>query len=118
VAGEHTRSACAASQLVQGSEKIACWVCISALIVSVTERFVYSTTRYEHTVLQHLEVSCVHRRSAGEGDERSRCDSGRQERAHGVVMMAFCDFTSSRAASSREWKYCHCSLNDNERTKI
>jgi hypothetical protein len=118
VAGEHTRSACAASQLVQGSEKIACCVCISALYVSGTESSVYSTTRHNHTVLQHLELSGTHRRSAGEGDERSRYDSGRQKRAHGVAMMAFCDFTSSRATSSREWKYCHCSPNDNERTRI
>jgi hypothetical protein len=84
-AGEHTRSACAASQLVQGSEKVACCVCISALIVSGTGRPFYPTTLHNHTVLQHLDLSGLHRRSVAEGDERSRYD-GLQKRAHGVAM--------------------------------
>ena len=84
MADEHTKSACAASQLAQGRENIACWSCLSILIVS--KIWLVSTTWYTvigaHTVLQDLDLSGGRWCSDSDGDDSGRCDSDRQERAH------------------------------------
>ena len=83
MADEHTRSACAASQLAQGRENIACWSCLSILLVSkILTIFVNAILIQVHTVLQDLDLSGRRRCSESDGDDSGRCDSDRQERAH------------------------------------
>jgi hypothetical protein len=83
VADEHTKSACAASQLAQGRENIACWSCLSILLVSkILTIFVNAILIQVHTVLQDLDLSGRRRCSESDGDDSGRCDSDRQERAH------------------------------------
>jgi hypothetical protein len=80
-------------------------------IVSGIERWIYSTTRHHHTVLQHLDLSGLHRCSVCEGDERSRYD-GRQERAHGVAM-AFVTSLHPVLRRVGDVSIIDCSLNNN-----